>query len=43
MSMLLHHLGDMHRTEARLYLQRMATEDIGTVAAEVYEVVEEEG
>jgi hypothetical protein len=40
-AMLLHHLGDMHPTEVRPYLTRMETEDIATVAAEAYEVVEE--
>jgi hypothetical protein len=41
--MLLHHLADRHPREARPYLTRMATEDIATVAAEVSEVIEEEG
>jgi hypothetical protein len=40
--MLLHHLGDMHPEQVRPYLKRMETEDIATVAAEAYEVVEEE-
>ncbi len=40
-AMLLHHLADMHPTEARPYLTRMETEDIAPVAAEAYEVVEE--
>ena len=40
-AMLLHHLADMHPIEARPYLKRMATEDIATVAAEAYEVIEE--
>jgi hypothetical protein len=40
-AMLLHHLADMHPTEARPYLTRMATEDIATVAAEASEAVEE--
>jgi hypothetical protein len=40
-AMLLHHLADMHPTEATPYLRRMETECIGTVAAEAYEVVEE--
>jgi hypothetical protein len=39
-AMLLHHLADMHPIEARPYLKRMETEDIATVAAEAYEVVE---
>jgi len=33
-AMLLHHLADMHPTEARPYLKQMEMEDIGTVAAE---------
>jgi hypothetical protein len=40
--MLLHHLSKMHPTEVGPYLERMATEDIATVAAEAYEVVEDE-
>jgi hypothetical protein len=40
-AMLLHHLGDRHPSEAGPYLKRMATEDIATVAAEAYEVIEE--
>jgi hypothetical protein len=40
-ALLLHHLADMHPDQVGPYLQRMATEDIGTVAAEAYEVVEE--
>jgi hypothetical protein len=39
--MLLHHLGDMHPAEVGPYLKRMRTEDIATVAAEAYEVVED--
>jgi hypothetical protein len=39
--MLLHHLGDMHPSKVGPYLTRVETEDIGTVAAEAYEVVEE--
>ena len=42
-AMLLHHLGDMHPTEVGPYLTRMETEDIATVAAEAFEVVEGEG
>jgi hypothetical protein len=42
-AMLLHHLGAMHPTEIGPYLVRMRTEDIGTVAAEAYEVIEEPG
>jgi hypothetical protein len=34
-------VGRVHPTEARPYLTRMATEDIATVAAEAYEVIEE--
>jgi hypothetical protein len=39
--MLLYHLSAMHPTEVGPYLKRMRTEDIATVAAEAYEVVEE--
>jgi hypothetical protein len=42
-AMLLHHLAAMHREELRPYLRRMETEDIATVTAETYEVVEGEG
>jgi hypothetical protein len=42
-AMLLHHLSAMHPTELRPYLARMATEDIATVAAECYEVIEGDG
>jgi hypothetical protein len=41
-AMLLHHLGDMHPSEVGPYLKRMATEDIATVTAEAYAVVEEQ-
>jgi hypothetical protein len=41
-AMLLHHLSAMHPTEVGPYLRRMATEDIPTVAAEAYEVVEDQ-
>jgi hypothetical protein len=41
-AMLLQHLGARHPTEVRPYLERMRTEDIATVAAEAYEVVEGE-
>jgi hypothetical protein len=41
-ALLLGHLADRHPSEARPYLTRMATEDIATVAAEAYEVIEEE-
>jgi hypothetical protein len=40
--MLLHHLSDWHPSEAGPYLERMRTEDIATVAAKAYEVVESE-
>jgi hypothetical protein len=40
--MLLHHLGTMHPAEVGPYLARMRTEDITTVAAEAYEVVEDD-
>jgi hypothetical protein len=39
--MLVHHLFLMHPAEVGPYLARMRTEDIATVAAEAYEVVEE--
>ena len=39
--MLLHHLSDRHPDQVGPYLARMRTEDIATVAAEAYEVVEE--
>jgi hypothetical protein len=38
---MLHHLGDWHPSQVGPYLRRMETEDIGTVAAEAFEVVEE--
>jgi len=41
-AMLLHHLGDRHPTEVRPYLKRMQTEEIATMAAEAYEVIEDE-
>jgi hypothetical protein len=40
-AMLLQHLSAMHLTEVGPYLERMRTEEIATVAAEAYEVVEE--
>jgi hypothetical protein len=40
-AMLLLHLSAMHPAEAWPYLARMRTEDIATVAAEAYEVVED--
>jgi hypothetical protein len=43
-AMLLHHLTQQHPAEAKAYLARMhRTEDIGTVAAEAFEVMEEDG
>ena len=39
--MLLQHLSQHHRDQVGPYLERMRTECIATVAAEVYEVVEE--
>ena len=40
-AMLLNHLSAMHREELKPYLARMAAgEDIATVAAEAYEVIE---
>ena len=40
--MLLPHLSTVHPAEVGPYLARMRTEDIATVAAEAYEVVEEQ-
>jgi hypothetical protein len=40
--MLVHHLSTMHPAEVGPYLARLRTEDIATVAAEAYEVVEDE-
>ena len=42
-AMLLGHLSQQHPDRAGSYLERMRTEDIGTVAAEAYELVEEGG
>jgi hypothetical protein len=43
-AMLLGHLSQSHRAESRVYVHRMrTTEDIAIVAAEAYEVVEEDG
>ena len=42
-AMLLYHLGAMHPTEVRPYMERMRTEDIGTAAAEAYEIVDNKG
>jgi hypothetical protein len=39
-ALLLQHLAALHRTEFKPYLARMATEDIGTVAMELFERVE---
>jgi hypothetical protein len=41
-AMLLGHLSQTHPQEVKPYLERMRTEDIGTVAAEAYQVVDEE-
>jgi hypothetical protein len=42
-AMLLHHLTQQHPAEAGAYLQRMhRTEDISPIAAEAFELVEEE-
>jgi hypothetical protein len=41
-AMLLQHLSAMHPDQVGPYLRRMATEDIATVAAEAYEVVEDQ-
>jgi hypothetical protein len=40
--MLLYHLGQQHPDELKPYLKRMRTEDFGMVAAEAYEVVDEQ-
>jgi hypothetical protein len=40
-ALLLNHLVAPHRPEVTPYLTRMETEDIGTVAMEAYEVVEQ--
>ena len=42
-AMLLNHLSAMHPDQVWPYLARMATEDIATVAAEAYEIVEGDG
>jgi hypothetical protein len=42
-AMLLYHLSQHHPDQVGPYLERMATEDIATVAVEAYEAVEEEG
>jgi len=41
-AMLLQHLGQHHPDQVGLYLERMRTEYIATVAAEAFDVVEEE-
>ena len=41
-AMLLYHLSQQHMDQITPYLERMRTEDIGTVAAEAFEVIEEE-
>jgi hypothetical protein len=41
-AMLLYHLSQQHMDQITPYLERMRTEDIGMVAAEAFEVVEEE-
>jgi hypothetical protein len=41
-AMLLYHLIQQHPKEVTPYLERMRTEDIGMVAAEAYEAVEEQ-
>ncbi len=41
--MLLYHLGQQHPDQVGPYLDRMRTEDIGTVAAEAFEIIEEDG
>jgi hypothetical protein len=40
-AMLLNHLSAMHPAEVGPYLERMRTEDIGTMAMEAFERVEE--
>jgi hypothetical protein len=42
-ALLLNHLSAMHPDQVGPYLDRMATEDIATVAAEAYEIVEGDG
>jgi hypothetical protein len=41
-AMLLHHLSQHHHDQVEPYLDRMRTECITTVAAEAFEVVEED-
>jgi hypothetical protein len=38
--MLLHHLSQRHHDQVDVYLDRLRTENIATVAAEAYEVIE---
>jgi hypothetical protein len=40
-AMLLYHLSQQHPDRVGPYLDRMRTEDIGTVAAEAFEIVED--
>jgi hypothetical protein len=40
-AMLLHHLGQMHSVALKPLLERMRTEDIGTVAMEAFERLED--
>ena len=40
-AMPLSHLSQDHRDRVGPYIERIRTEDIGTVAAEAYEVIEE--
>jgi hypothetical protein len=42
-AILLHHLSQQHPEQVGLYLKRMRTEDIGTVAAEAFGLIEEDG
>ena len=39
--MLLGHLSELHPDRVGPYLERMRTEDIGTVAAQAFEVIED--
>jgi hypothetical protein len=42
-AMLLYHLSEQHSDQVGAYLERMRTEDIGTVAAEAFELIEADG
>jgi hypothetical protein len=42
-AMLLYHLSQQHSDQVGPYLERMRTEDIGTVAAEAFELIEADG